>query len=95
MASLLRGTGRLGPTSLAGVQDPLRLFIGVGLSPRLASAAASTLATFIIGSVYLNISLVGIDARCTAPGTLRPSYWSFRTPEVSSDDESKSTSPHC
>ncbi|MFF5588114.1 TetR/AcrR family transcriptional regulator [Streptomyces hygroscopicus] len=57
VASLLRGTERLGPNSLAGMQYSLELFIGAGLSPRLASAAASSLATFILGSVHLNLGL--------------------------------------
>ena len=58
MVSLLRGTERLGPNSLAGVEYALELFIGAGLSPRLASAASS-LATFIVGSVQFNL---GVDA---------------------------------
>ncbi|MGA6158736.1 TetR/AcrR family transcriptional regulator [Stenotrophomonas sp. NPDC087984] len=57
VASLLRGTERLGPNSLAGMQYSLDLFIGAGLSPRLASAAASSLATFVLGSVHLNLGL--------------------------------------
>jgi AcrR family transcriptional regulator len=57
VASLLHGTERLGPNSLAGVQYSLDLFIGAGLSPRLAYAAASSLATFIIGSVHFNLGL--------------------------------------
>ncbi|MFD9962161.1 TetR/AcrR family transcriptional regulator [Amycolatopsis sp. NPDC058986] len=60
VASLLRGTERLGPNSLAGVEYALELFIGAGLSPRLASAAASSLATFVIGSVHFNL---GLDAQ--------------------------------
>jgi AcrR family transcriptional regulator len=60
VASLLRGTERLGPNSLAGVEYSLELFIGAGLSPRLASAAASSLATFVIGSVHFNL---GLDAQ--------------------------------
>lgn len=61
VASLLRGTERLGPNSLAGVEYALELFIGAGLSPRLASAAASSLATFVIGSVNFNLGLDGRD----------------------------------
>ncbi|MFE1855855.1 TetR/AcrR family transcriptional regulator [Streptomyces sp. NPDC059489] len=57
VASLLRGTERLGPNSLAGMQYSLELFITAGLSPRLASAAASSLATFVLGSVRLNLGL--------------------------------------
>ncbi|MFC6881424.1 TetR/AcrR family transcriptional regulator [Actinomadura yumaensis] len=60
VASLLRGTERLGPNSLTGVEYALGLFIGAGLSPRLASAAASSLATFVIGSVNFNL---GLDSR--------------------------------
>ncbi|WP_020123976.1 TetR/AcrR family transcriptional regulator [Streptomyces canus] len=61
VAALLHGTERLGPNSLAGVEYSLGLFIGAGLSPRLASAAASSLAAFIIGSVQLNLSLDHTD----------------------------------
>ncbi|WHT19462.1 TetR/AcrR family transcriptional regulator [Crossiella sp. CA-258035] len=57
VASLLRGTERLGPNSLAGMQYGLALFIGAGLRPGLASAAASALATFVIGSVHFNLGL--------------------------------------
>ncbi len=60
VASLLRGTERLGPNSLAGVEYALELFIGAGLGPRLAYAAASSLATFVIGSVHFNL---GLDAQ--------------------------------
>lgn len=60
VVSLLRGTERLGPNSLAGVQYALALFIDAGLDPRLASAAASALATFVIGSVHFNL---GLDAQ--------------------------------
>ncbi|QWF83234.1 Tetracycline repressor protein class H [Amycolatopsis sp. CA-230715] len=60
VASLLRGTERLGPNSLAGMEYALGLFIDAGLSPRRASAAASSLATFVIGSVHFNL---GLDTR--------------------------------
>ncbi|MBB5854744.1 TetR/AcrR family transcriptional regulator [Amycolatopsis umgeniensis] len=60
VASLLRGTERLGPNSLAGMNYALGLFIGAGLSPRVAAAAASSLATFVIGSVNFNL---GVDTR--------------------------------
>jgi AcrR family transcriptional regulator len=59
LVSLLHGTERLGPNSLAGVEYSLELFTGAGLSPRLAAAAASSLATFIVGSVQFNL---GLDA---------------------------------
>lgn len=59
MVSLLRGTERLGPNSLAGQEYAIELFTRAGLSPRLASAAASSLATFIVGSVQFNL---GLDA---------------------------------
>ena len=59
LVSLLRGTERLGPNSLAGQEYALELFTGAGLSPRLAYAAASALATFIVGSVQFNL---GLDA---------------------------------
>jgi AcrR family transcriptional regulator len=59
VVSLLHGTDRLGPNSLAGLEYAVGLFTGAGLSPRLASAAASALATFIVGSVQFNL---GVDA---------------------------------
>jgi AcrR family transcriptional regulator len=59
LVSLLRGTERLGPNSLAGQEYALELFTHAGLSPRLAFAAASSLATFIVGSVQFNL---GLDA---------------------------------
>ncbi len=61
LVSLLRGTERLGPNSLAGQEYALGLFIGAGLSPALASAAASSLATFIVGSVQFNLGLDAAD----------------------------------
>ena len=62
LVSLLRGTERLGPNSLAGVEYALGVFTGAGLSPRLAAAAASSLATFIVGSVQLNLGLDASDS---------------------------------
>ncbi|MEV6232764.1 TetR/AcrR family transcriptional regulator [Saccharopolyspora shandongensis] len=62
VASLLRGTERLGPNSLAGREYSLELFIGAGLSPRLAAAVASSLATFVIGSVHFNLGLDASDS---------------------------------
>jgi AcrR family transcriptional regulator len=59
LVSLLRGTERLGSNSLAGQEYALELFTQAGLSPRLAFAAASSLATFIVGSVQFNL---GLDA---------------------------------
>jgi TetR/AcrR family transcriptional regulator, tetracycline repressor protein len=61
LVSLLRGTERLGPNSLAGQEYALSLFINAGLSPALASAAASSLATFIVGSVQFNLGLDAAD----------------------------------
>ena len=61
LVSLLRGTERGGPNSLAGHEYALELFTGAGLSPRLASAAASALATFIVGSVQFNLGLDASD----------------------------------
>jgi TetR/AcrR family transcriptional regulator, tetracycline repressor protein len=61
LASLLHGTERLGPNSLAGVEYALELFTRAGMSPRLATAAASSLATFIVGSVQFNLGLDASD----------------------------------
>jgi AcrR family transcriptional regulator len=57
LVSLLRGTERLGPNSLAGQEYALELFTQAGLSPGLAAAAASSLATFIVGSVQFSLGL--------------------------------------
>jgi len=59
LVSLLHGTERLGPNSLAGVEYALGVFTRAGMSPRLAAAAAYSLATFIVGSVQFNL---GLDA---------------------------------
>jgi TetR/AcrR family transcriptional regulator, tetracycline repressor protein len=59
LASLIRGTERLGPNSLAGQEYALELFTRAGLGPAQAYAAASSLATFIVGSVQFNL---GLDA---------------------------------
>lgn len=98
LVSLLRGTERLGPNSLAGLEYAVGLFTSAGLSPRLASAAASSLATFIVGSVQFNL---GLDASDPAERRHRRLLYRSRdaaaTPllvryadvlaEVSSDDE--------
>lgn len=98
LVSLIDATKRLGPNSLAGQEYALGLFIGAGLSPALASAAASALATFIVGSVQFNLGLDAADPR--ERDTRRQLYRSrdpATTPllvrhadvlaEVSSDDE--------
>lgn len=61
LVSLLRGTERLGPNSLAGHEYALGLLVGAGMSPAVASAAASSLATFIVGSVQFNLGLDAAD----------------------------------
>ncbi|MFI6899705.1 TetR/AcrR family transcriptional regulator C-terminal domain-containing protein [Nonomuraea sp. NPDC050394] len=61
VALLLRGTERLGPNSLQGVEFAVDRFIGAGLSPRRAAAAAGALATLIIGSVQFNLYLDATD----------------------------------
>jgi TetR/AcrR family transcriptional regulator, tetracycline repressor protein len=63
---LLHGTERLGPNSLAGVEYALELFTRAGMSPRLAAAAAYSVATFVVGSVQFNL---GLDA--SQPGERR------------------------
>ncbi|SFG79095.1 TetR/AcrR family transcriptional regulator [Amycolatopsis regifaucium] len=79
VASLLRGTERLGPNSLAGMNYALGLFIGAGLSPKLAAAAASSLATFVIGSVHFNL---GVDARDPAEKRHRRRLYRSRDAEA-------------
>jgi AcrR family transcriptional regulator len=77
LVSLLRGTERLGPNSLAGQEYALGLFIGAGLSPALASAAASALATFIVGSVQFNLGLDAAD-----PGERRDRQLLYQSRDV-------------
>ena len=98
LVSLIHGTERLGPNSLAGVEYALGLFTRTGLSPRLAAAAASSLATFIVGSVQFNL---GLDASLPDERRDRQLLYSSQDPaafpllvrhadalaEVSSDDE--------
>jgi len=61
LVSLIHGTERLGPNSLAGVEYALELFTRAGLNPQQAAAAASSLGTFIVGSVQLNLGLDASD----------------------------------
>jgi hypothetical protein len=61
VAAGVHGAAELGPNSLAGLGYAVGLFTGAGLSPRLASAAASALATFIVGSVQFNLGLDASD----------------------------------
>jgi AcrR family transcriptional regulator len=61
LVSLLRGIERLGPNSLAGHEYALGLLVGAGMSPAVASAAASSFATFIVGSVQFNLGLDAAD----------------------------------
>jgi TetR/AcrR family tetracycline transcriptional repressor len=77
LVPLLRGTERLGPNSLAGQEYALGLFTGAGLSPALASAAASSLATFIVGSVQFNL---GLDAADPGERENRQSLYRSRDP---------------
>jgi TetR/AcrR family transcriptional regulator, tetracycline repressor protein len=61
LVSLLHGTERLGPSALAGMEYAIEMFTGAGMSPRLATAAAYSLATFIVGSVQFNLGLDASD----------------------------------
>jgi TetR/AcrR family transcriptional regulator, tetracycline repressor protein len=61
LVSLLHGTERLGPNSMAGMEYSLELFTRAGMSPRLATAAAFAVATFIVGSVQFNLGLDASD----------------------------------
>jgi TetR/AcrR family transcriptional regulator, tetracycline repressor protein len=58
LVALIRGTERLSPSSLSGLEFSLGQFIGIGLSFREAYATASAFATFVIGSVQFNL---GVD----------------------------------
>jgi len=98
LVSLLHGTERLGPNSMVGMEYALGLFTRAGMSPRLATAAAFSLATFIVGSVQFNL---GLDASDPAESRYRRLLYSSQDSaafplivrhadvlaEVSSDDE--------
>lgn len=61
LVPLLRGTERLGPHSMAGVEYALQVLTAAGLTPAAAGAAAGALATFITGSVQINLGLDTAD----------------------------------
>ncbi|SEH03993.1 regulatory protein, tetR family [Nonomuraea solani] len=54
----MRGTERLSPTSLSGLEHSIAQFVGIGLTVREAYATASAFATFVVGSVQFNL---GVD----------------------------------
>ncbi|MFC7383687.1 TetR/AcrR family transcriptional regulator [Sphaerisporangium rhizosphaerae] len=58
LVAFIRGTERLGPSSLSGMEHSLGQFIAIGLSVREAYATASAFATFVVGSVQFNM---GVD----------------------------------
>ncbi|MFD1546207.1 TetR/AcrR family transcriptional regulator [Nonomuraea guangzhouensis] len=58
LVPFLRGTERLSPSSLIGMEHSLGRFIDIGLSVREAYATASAFATFVVGSVQFNL---GVD----------------------------------
>ncbi|MDN3357771.1 TetR/AcrR family transcriptional regulator [Actinomadura sp. DC4] len=58
LVAFMRGTERLSPSSLAGLEFALGQFTGIGLSLREAYATASAFATFVVGSVQFNL---GVD----------------------------------
>lgn len=58
LVPFMRGTERLSPSSLGGMEHSLGQFIGIGLSVREAYATASAFATFVVGSVQFNL---GVD----------------------------------
>ncbi|MFC4589973.1 TetR/AcrR family transcriptional regulator [Sphaerisporangium corydalis] len=59
LVPFLRGTERLGPNSLSGMELWLGQFTAIGLSVREAYATASAFATFVIGSVQFTL---GVDS---------------------------------
>ena len=61
LVSFMRGTERLSPSSLAGLEGAIGLFVAVGLSVGDAYAAASALATFVVGSVQFNLGVESTD----------------------------------
>ena len=61
LVAFMRGTERLSPNSLIGLESSLELFIGIGLSVREAYATASALAAFVVGSVQLNLGVATAD----------------------------------
>jgi AcrR family transcriptional regulator len=58
LVGFIRGTERLSPTSLAGLEFAVGQFMRIGLSFQEAYAAASAFATFVVGSVQFNL---GVD----------------------------------
>ena len=63
LVAFLRGTERLGPSSLGGMELVLGQFLAIGLSVREAYAAASTFATLVIGSVQFSLGVDTADPR--------------------------------
>jgi AcrR family transcriptional regulator len=61
LVPFMRGTERLSPSSLAGLESTIAMFTGVGLTVREAYAASSALATFVVGSVQFNLGVDGTD----------------------------------
>jgi AcrR family transcriptional regulator len=61
LVTFMRGTERLSPSSLAGMEFSLGQFIGIGLSVRDAYATASAFATFVIGSVQFGLGVDSTD----------------------------------
>ena len=79
LVPLLRGTGRLGPESIAGLEHAVSTLVGAGLPPATAGAAAGALATFIIGSVQLT---AGIDAGDPGERRARRDLFAAQDPAV-------------
>ncbi|MEU7858677.1 TetR/AcrR family transcriptional regulator [Nonomuraea sp. NPDC049141] len=68
LVPFLRGTERLSPNSLSGMEHSLGQFIDIGLSVREAYATASAFATFVVGSVQFNL---GVDTASPVEQRLR------------------------
>lgn len=68
LVAFLRGTERLSPSSLSGMEVSLGQLMGLGLSVREAYAMASAFATFVVGSVQFNL---GVDTASPEEQRLR------------------------
>jgi TetR/AcrR family transcriptional regulator, tetracycline repressor protein len=68
LVAFMRGTERLSPSSLSGMEFALGQFIGIGLSVQEAYATASAFATFVVGSVQFTL---GVDTTDTEEQRMR------------------------
>ncbi|WP_306213775.1 TetR/AcrR family transcriptional regulator [Actinoplanes sp. RD1] len=63
LVPFLRGTQRLSPMALAGIEFSIHQYMSIGLNVRDAHTTASVFATFTIGSALLGLGLDNTDPR--------------------------------